>query len=63
MVSRKVYVLNGDRLGRPNGTKETIREYLEKSQTKEILKNLKQGFTINDIVKIVDCSNKSIIKT
>jgi hypothetical protein len=58
-----VYVLNGDRLGRPNGTKETIREYHKKSQTNEILKNLKQGFTINDINKIVDCSNKSIIKT
>lgn len=63
MVGRKVYVLNGGRLGRPEGTKETEKDFLEKPQTKEILKNLKKGLTIKDICKIVDCSNKTIIKT
>ncbi len=63
MVGRKVYVLNGGRLGRPEGTKETEKEFLEKPQTKKIIKNLKKGLTIKDICKIVDCSNKTIIKT
>ena len=63
MVGRKVYVLNGGRLGRPEGTKETENEFLDKPQTKEIIKNLKKGLTIKDICKIVDCSNKTIIKT
>lgn len=63
MVGRKVYVLNGGRLGRPEGTKETEKGFLEKPQTKEIIKNIKKGNTINDICKIVGCSNKTIIKT
>jgi DNA invertase Pin-like site-specific DNA recombinase len=63
MVGRKVYVQNGGRLGRPEGTKETEKDFLEKPQTKEIIKNLKKGLTIKDICKIVDCSNKTIIKT
>lgn len=63
MVGRKVYVQNGGRLGRPVGTRESEREFLDKPQTKEILKNLRKGLTIKDICKIVDCSNKTIIKT
>ena len=63
MVGRKVYVLNGGRLGRPEGTKETEKGFLEKPQTKEIIKIIKKGNTINDICKIVGCSNKTIIKT
>jgi DNA invertase Pin-like site-specific DNA recombinase len=63
MVGRKVYVQNGGRLGRPEGTKENEKDFLEKPQTKEIIKNLKKGLTIKDICKIVDCSNKTIIKT
>ena len=63
MVGRKVYVLNGGRLGRPEGTKETEKGFLEKPQTKEIIKNIKKVNTINDICKIVGCSNKTIIKT
>lgn len=63
MVGRKVYVLNGGRLGRPEGTKESEKDFLDKPQTKEIIKNLKKGLTIKDICKIVDCSNKTIIKT
>lgn len=63
MVGRKVYVLNGGRLGRPEGTKETETEFLKKEQTQKIVKSLKKGLTIREICKIVDCSNKTIIKT
>jgi DNA invertase Pin-like site-specific DNA recombinase len=62
MVGRKVYVLNGGRLGRPEGTKETERDFLDKPQTREIIKNLKKGLSVKDITKIVNCSNKTIIK-
>ena len=62
-VGRQVYVQRGGILGRPNGTKESEKDFLEKPQTKEIIKNLKKGLTIKDICKIVDCSNKTIIKT
>ena len=37
--------------------------FFEKPQTKEIIKNIKKENTINDICKIVGCSNKTIIKT
>jgi len=63
MVGRKVYVQKGGLLGRPNGSNETESEFLNKEQTKEIIKNLKKGFTIREICKIVDCSNKTILKT
>jgi hypothetical protein len=43
MVGSKVCVLNGDRLGRPEGTKENEKSFLEKPQPKEIIKNLKKG--------------------
>jgi DNA invertase Pin-like site-specific DNA recombinase len=63
MVGRKVFVLNGGRLGRPEGTKESEKKFLEKPQTKEIIKKLKKGLTIKEISEIVNCSNKTIIKT
>lgn len=63
MVGRKVYVLNGGKLGRPNGKVESVREFLEKPQIVEIIKYLKRGLTILEISKIVGCSNKTVIKT
>lgn len=63
MVGRKVYVQNGGILGRPSGSVETEKEFLEKPQTKEIIKFLKRNLTIREISKIVSCSNKTIVKT
>jgi DNA invertase Pin-like site-specific DNA recombinase len=63
MVGRKVYVLNGGRLGRPSGKVESDREFLQKPKIVEIIKYLKKGFTIREISKIIGCSNKTIIKT
>lgn len=63
MVGRKVFVLNGGRLGRPEGTRESDKKFLEKPQTLEIIKYLNKGFTILEICKVVGCSNKTIIKT
>lgn len=63
LVGRQVFVQNGGRLGRPNGSSETESEFLKKEQTQKIIKSLKKGLTIREICKVVDCSNKTIIKT
>lgn len=63
MVGRKVFVLNGGRLGRPEGTRESKKEFLQKPKISEIIKYLNKELTILEISKIVGCSNKTIIKT
>lgn len=63
LVGRQVFVQNGGRLGRPIGSSETESEFLKKEQTQKIIKSLKKGLTIREICKVVDCSNKTIIKT
>lgn len=63
MTGRLVYVQKGGRLGRPEGTSENEKDFLNKDLTQKIIKNLNKGLTIRDISKIVDCSNKTIIKT
>jgi len=57
------YKQRGGRLGRPEGTSENEKVFLNKDLTQKIIKNLKKGLTIRDVSKIVDCSNKTIIKT
>ena len=62
-VGRQVYVQNGGVLGRPVNSIETEKEFLKKEQTLKILKSSKKGLTIREICKVVDCSNKTVIKT
>ena len=62
-VGRQVFVQNGGILGRPCKSNETETEFLKKEQTQKIIKSLKKGLTIREICKVVDCSNKTIIKT
>jgi len=62
LVGRQVYVQKGGRLGRPEGSNETEVEFLNKEQSKKIIKSLKKGLTIRDISSVHDCSNKTIIK-
>jgi len=59
----QVYVQKGGILGRPTNSTETEVDFLKKEQTLRILKSLKKGLTIREICKVVDCSNKTIIKT
>jgi hypothetical protein len=62
-VGRQVYVQKGGILGRPTNSTETEVDFLKKEQTQRILMSLKKGLTIREIFKVVDCSNKPIIKT
>ena len=48
--------------GRPKGTEEDMERFLSKPKNKVIIGYLKRGMKINEIVKIIGCSNKTVIK-
>ena len=62
MVGRMVFVQQGGKLGRPTGTSETQKKFLQKQKNQEIVKYLKRGFTYNEISKLLGCSPKTIKK-
>ncbi len=62
MAGRQAYVMNGGTLGRPNGTSESDKCFLEKEKTKAIIKKLNKGWTIREITKNLETSNKTVIK-
>ena len=62
-MGRMVYVSRGGVLGRPNGSNESEREFLEKQNIKEIIKWLNKGRTIREISSHTKSSNRTIIKT
>jgi len=62
-TGRAVYVQRGGKLGRPEGSNENEREFLDKDKSKEIIKYLIKKRTIREISKYTDSSNKTIIKT
>jgi DNA invertase Pin-like site-specific DNA recombinase len=61
-VGRRVYVQNGGILGRPTGTSESERKFLEKPKTLLIIKNLKNGLTVRQIEILNETSSKTVIK-
>lgn len=61
-VGRAVYVQRGGKLGRPNGSTENEKAFLEKPKSKAIIKGLKQGLSIRQISKIADVSTKNVMK-
>lgn len=61
-VGRLVYVQNGGRLGRPFGTTESDKEFLEKPAAQAVLKGLKKGLTVREIAKVADVSTKTVMK-
>jgi len=63
MMGRAAYVQKGGKLGRPEGSNESERQFLEKDKSREILKYLKKNRTIREICKITSASNKTVIKT
>ncbi|MFH0757535.1 MAG: recombinase family protein [Bacteroidota bacterium] len=62
MMGRAVYVQKGGKLGRPEGSNESERLFLDKDKSREILKYLNKKRTIREICKITSASNKTIIK-
>lgn len=62
-TGRLVYVQKGGILGRPEGSIENEREFIEKARSKEIIKYLNKKRTIREISAYTSASNKTIIKT
>ena len=62
MMGRAIYVQRGGKLGRPEGSNESERQFLNKEKSREILKYLNKNRTIREISKITSASNKTIIK-
>lgn len=63
MAGRMAYIQAGGKLGRPSGSTESERQFLNKKKSIEILKYLKKKRTIREISSITKASNKTIIKT
>lgn len=61
-MGRQVYIQRGGKLGRPEGSNESEKKFLEKNKTKEILKLLNKGRTVREIAAITKCSSKTILK-
>jgi DNA invertase Pin-like site-specific DNA recombinase len=59
---RMMYVKNGGKLGRPKGSTETEKEFLNKPDSKEIQKLLERDLSIREIAKIVGCSTYKVGK-
>lgn len=62
MVGRQVYVQKGGRLGRPDGTSESTKQFLSKPKNQEIVKLLERGLKYLEIQKVLECSPKTIKK-
>lgn len=61
-VGRMVYLQKGGRLGRPVGSGESEKEFLDKPSTQKILKKLNEGRSGIEISKLLDCSTKTVNK-
>jgi len=61
-VGRIVYLQNGGKLGRPTGTNENNKSFLNKVYSKQITKCLEKGLTIREIAKVVGVSTRTVMK-
>ena len=61
-MGRMVYVQKGGQLGRPNGSSESDKKFLEKPNSQEIMKLLQKRRTVREICKITNSSPKSVLK-
>ncbi len=59
---RAVYVMNGGKLGRPCGSNESEKRFMEKPKTQQIIKLLEKGRTVREIAAIAGCSSKTVLK-
>jgi DNA invertase Pin-like site-specific DNA recombinase len=61
-MGRKVYLMNGGRIGRRRGTNETISKFLSKPKSKEIISLLNKGKTVRDISARAKASLNLVVK-
>lgn len=61
-AGRQVYLQKGGVLGRPIGSNESERQFLDKPKSQAILKLLNKGRTTREISAISKCSFKTVLK-
>jgi len=61
-MGRKMYVLNGGKLGRKKGTNENIQTFLSKPKSQSIIKFLDMGKSVRDISSRLGVSTSTIYK-
>lgn len=62
-TGRMVFVQKGGKLGRPIGTNESERKFLEKDSTQKIVRLLQKGRSIREIGSLVNASTSTVLKT
>ena len=61
-MGRQAYVQKGGLLGRPKGSNESEKQFLNKAQTQSIVNLLNKKRTVREISAITKCSRKTILK-
>ena len=61
-MGRKMYVLNGGKLGRKKGTNENVQTFLNKPKNQSIIKYLRMGKSTRDISSRLGVSTSTIYK-
>jgi uncharacterized protein YerC len=61
-LGREKWIANGGKLGRKEGTTESIQTFLNKPINQEILHLIKQGYSVRKIVNMIGASSKTIVK-
>ena len=59
---RVMAIQRGVKMGRPRGTQENVKRFLNKPKNVEIQKLLRRGLLYSEIQKVVECSPKTISK-
>jgi DNA invertase Pin-like site-specific DNA recombinase len=61
-MGRKVYIMNGGRLGRERGTNESVKDFMNKPKSKEITSLINKGKTVRDIAGRLNVSLNLVVK-
>jgi DNA invertase Pin-like site-specific DNA recombinase len=61
-MGRDAYLMNGGRLGREPGTNETVKQFLSKPKSKEVISLLNKGKTTRDIAGRLNVSLNLVCK-
>ena len=61
-MGRKMYVMNGGKLGRKVGTTENRSDFLKKEKTQKIVSLLEKGKSVRDISGRLGVSTKKVVK-
>lgn len=62
-TGRMIFLQKGGRLGRPNGTNESEKKFLEKDLTQKVIRLLNKGRSIREISSHLNTSTSTVLKT